>query len=90
MVLGPENFAHPGFGSLGISVKVSLPGPIVQAAKLAPSIAHELPAYAHEFQKETARVAGIADAVNVTVQTIAVGALFAGIGIVLLLREKKK
>ncbi len=90
MVLGPVNFLHQGFGDLAIDVKVGLPKSVVEAAKLAPSIARQFPAYAHEFQKETARVSGVADAVNITVQTLGVGLLFGGIVIALLMREKKK
>ncbi len=90
MVLGPKNFEHPGLGALSFDLNVHLPKAVTEAAKLAPSIAKQLPSYAHQFQTETARVQGVADAVNVTVQSLGVALLFGGIATVLLLREKKK
>ena len=98
MYHGPINFAldlplppqRYGMGDLAISVDVKIPRSITEAAKIAPSIAHEFPKYAHEFQKETARVTGTVDAINIGLQTLGVSLVVGGIIAILLLREKPK
>ena len=79
-----------GLSALGISVDVKIPKAITEAAKLAPSIAHQFPAYAHELQKESAKVTGTVDAINIGLQSLGVALIFGGIITVLILREKPK
>lgn len=85
MFYGPNSF-----GDLSIDVQVKIPKSLTEAAKIVPSLAKTFPQYAHEFQKETQRVTGVADAVNITVQTLGVALIFGGVIVALLLREKKK
>ncbi len=85
MFYGPDNL-----GAMGISVDIKIPHSVTEAAKIVPSLAKTFPQYAHEFQKETQRVTGVADAVNITVQTLGVALIFGGVIVALLLREKKK
>ncbi len=83
--IGPNNL-----GAMGISVHVSLPKPVTEALKLAPSIAKIAPLYAREVEKQTAKAESAVDAVNLTVQTLGVALVFGGIIAVLLMREKGK
>jgi hypothetical protein len=87
MFYGPDNF---GMNDLSIDVAVKLPGSIVTAAKIIPSLSKQFPAYAHEFQKETARVTGTVDAINIGLQSVAVAGIFGVIIFALLSREKGK
>lgn len=89
---GLEDYVD-GIGDLstmGISVDVKIPRAITEAAKIAPSIARQFPAYAHELQKESARVTGTVDAINIGLQTLGVSLVVGGIVAVLLLRERPK
>ena len=93
--MGPDTGRMPqpgmfGLGAMGIGVDIKIPKAVTEAARLAPSIAKEFPAYAHKLQEEAARVTGTVDAVNIGIQAIAVAGIFGGIVLVLLMREKGK
>lgn len=75
---------------LSIDVSVKLPKSVVEAARIAPSLAKEFPKYAHKLQEESARVTGTVDAINIGLQTLGVSLIVGGIITVLLLREKPK
>ncbi len=88
-VLGLGDYVD-GVEGLGIDVSIKIPKAVTEAARLAPSIAHQFPLYAREFQKETAKVTGTVDAINIGLQTLGVSLIVGGIVAVLLLREKPK
>jgi len=75
---------------MGISVDVKIPRPVTEALKLAPSLAQQLPKYAHEAEKQTAKAEGAIDSINLTIKTLGVALVFGGIIAILLLREKGK
>ncbi len=88
-VLGLGDYVD-GVGDLAISVDVKIPKSVSEAARILPSVAHQFPAYAHEFQKETAKITGTVDAINIGLQTLGISLVVGGIIAVLLLREKPK
>ncbi len=78
-----------GMGALSFSVGVSIPKPILEAAKLLPGLKKELPFYAQAVQASGDKALATADAAIIAGESIAVAAVFGVIVYALLSRERK-
>lgn len=82
--IGPQSLSD-----LAIDVQVKIPKPVTDALKLFPSLTKQLPLYTAEAERQTSKAEASIDSINLTMQTMGVAVVFAGVIAVLLLREKK-